>query len=123
MRPDPVSAGLSGRCPSCGRGKLFAGYLTLAERCSACGADFSSADTGDGPAVFVILIVGALVVPAMLIVEVAFQPPYWLHLLLWVPLALALCLGLLRLAKGVLFCLQWRTSAHEGRASPNSDAP
>jgi uncharacterized protein (DUF983 family) len=115
VRPDPVSAGLTGNCPACGRGKLFSGFLKLAEHCSACGADFSRADTGDGPAVFVILIVGALVVPAMLVVEVAFQPPYWLHLALWIPLALGLCIGLLRPFKGVLFCLQWRTKAQEGR--------
>lgn len=110
-----ILAGLAGRCPSCGKGALFDGFLRLRSACAHCGADFSKADTGDGPAVFVILIVGFLVVPAALAVELAFQPPYWLHAVLWLPLATILCLAGLRLTKGVLFTLQWAHKAEEGR--------
>ncbi len=111
----PVVAGLIGRCPACGRGKLFSGYLTLARRCSSCGLDYNFADAGDGPAVFVILVTGFIVVGAALIVEIAYAPPYWLHALLWGPLAMFLPLLLLRSFKGALIGLQYKHKAQEGR--------
>jgi uncharacterized protein (DUF983 family) len=110
-----VGAGLLGRCPSCHRGKLFAGYLTLAPRCEVCGLDYGFADSGDGPAVFVILVTGFVVVGAALLVEVYYQPPYWLHALLWGSLALVLPLILLRSFKGVLIALQFKHKAEEGK--------
>ncbi len=110
-----VWAGLTGRCPACHRGKLFAGYLTLAPRCNVCGIDYDFADSGDGPAVFVILITGFVIVGAALLVEVYYQPPYWLHALIWGSLALALPLLLLRSFKGVLIALQYRHKAEEGK--------
>jgi uncharacterized protein (DUF983 family) len=108
-------AGVTGRCPSCHKGKLFAGYLTLAPRCDVCGLDYDFAEAGDGPAVFVILITGFIVVGAALLVEVYYQPPYWLHALIWGSLALALPLLLLRSFKGVLIALQFRHKAEEGK--------
>lgn len=113
------SLGMTGRCPRCGRGRLFDGYLHPAERCEACGLDFAFADSGDGPAVFVMLIVGFVVVAAALVVEVLYQPPYWLHFALWIPLLLVLSLGLLRPLKGLLIVQQYRKGAAEGRL----DAP
>jgi uncharacterized protein (DUF983 family) len=110
-----VWAGLMGRCPSCHRGKLFAGYLTLAPRCNVCGLDYDFAESGDGPAVFVILVTGFIVVGAALIVEVLYRPPYWLHALLWGSLALVLPLLLLRAFKGVLIALQFKHKAEEGK--------
>jgi uncharacterized protein (DUF983 family) len=110
-----LAAGLAGRCPACGRGKLFSGYLTLAPRCSVCGLDYSFAEAGDGPAVFVILITGFIVVGAALFVEMAYAPPYWLHALIWGPLAILLPLLLLRSFKGVLIALQYKHKAEEGR--------
>jgi len=101
---DPFSAGLKGRCPRCGEGRLFSGFLTVGERCGVCGLDYSFADAGDGPAVFVILIIGFVVVGFAL----------WLHFILWVPLALVLCLTALRLIKGVLITLQYRNKAKLG---------
>ena len=83
-------AGLLGRCPRCGSGRLFSGFLTLAPKCSSCDLDFSFIDAGDGPAVFVILIVGFVVMAAALYTEVKFRPPIWLHLTLWLPLVIAL---------------------------------
>jgi uncharacterized protein (DUF983 family) len=110
-----LAAGFAGRCPACGRGKLFSGYLTLAPRCDVCGLDYSFAEAGDGPAVFVILITGFIVVGAALFVEMAYAPPYWLHALIWGPLAILLPLLLLRSFKGVLIALQYKHKAEEGR--------
>jgi uncharacterized protein (DUF983 family) len=111
----PYAAGLRCRCPRCGKGRLFAGYLTLAPRCERCHLDFSFADAGDGPAVFVILIAGFIVVGSALVVEAMWRPPYWLHALLWLPLLLILTLGLLRPLKGLLVALQFHHKAEEGR--------
>jgi uncharacterized protein (DUF983 family) len=102
------------RCPRCGKGKLFQGFLTLAPRCAECHLDFAKIDTGDGPAVFVILVVGFLVVGAALITEVVYEPPYWVHVVLWLPLTLILCLGLLRPFKAALVALQYKHKAAQG---------
>jgi len=110
-----IWAGLLGRCPACHRGRLFAGYLTLAPACEVCGLDYGFADSGDGPQVFVILITGFIVVGAALIAEVVYQPPYWLHGVVWGTLALALPLLLLRSFKGVLIALQFRNQAEESK--------
>ena len=110
-----LAAGLAGRCPACGRGKLFSGYLTLAPRCNVCGLDYGFAEAGDGPAVFVILVTGFIVVGAALFVEMAYAPPYWLHALIWGPLAILLPLLLLRSFKGVLIALQFRHKAEESK--------
>jgi uncharacterized protein (DUF983 family) len=110
-----LAAGLAGRCPACGSGKLFSGYLTLAPRCNVCGLDYGFAEAGDGPAVFVILITGFIVVGAALFVEMAYAPPYWLHALIWGPLAILLPLLLLRSFKGALIALQYKHKAEEGR--------
>jgi uncharacterized protein (DUF983 family) len=118
----PIAAGLACRCPRCGEGKLFQGYLTLRPRCESCGLDYSFADAGDGPAVFVILIAGFLVVFAALIVEFAYQPPFWLHAVLWLPLILAATLLPLRPMKGLLIALQYHHKAAEGRLVGH-DAP
>src|ERR1700739_4101699 len=84
----PIGRGLAGRCPRCGKGKLFQGFLTLAPRCERCGLDYSFADAGDGPAVFVILIAGFIVVGAALFVQMLYEPPYWLDALIFLPLIL-----------------------------------
>jgi uncharacterized protein (DUF983 family) len=110
-----LAAGLAGRCPACGSGKLFSGYLSLAPRCNVCGLDYGFAEAGDGPAVFVILITGFIVVGAALFVEMAYAPPYWLHALIWGPLAILLPLLLLRSFKGALIALQYKHKAEEGR--------
>ena len=112
---DPFRAGLAGRCPRCGAGKLFDGYLTLRPGCEACGLDYGFADSGDGPVAFVILLIGFVVVGLALWVEVNLDPPLWVHFSLWIPLVLVLSLGALRLFKGLLIALQYRNSAAEGR--------
>ena len=110
---NPVLAGLACRCPNCGEGALFSGFLKVSPQCEACGFDLAAADSGDGPAVFVILIVGFLVCFAMLFTEIAFHPPIWVHLVLWLPLTALLCLVLLRPFKGVLLALQFHNKASQ----------
>ncbi|MBL8581515.1 MAG: DUF983 domain-containing protein [Rhizobiaceae bacterium] len=112
---DPIQTGLKGRCPRCGEGRLFSGLLSVAPRCGVCGLDNSFADAGDGPAVFVILIIGFIVVGLALWMEVNYGPPLWVHFLLWIPLTVVLSLVALRLIKGVLISLQYANKAAEGR--------
>ena len=111
---DPVMTGIKGLCPRCGQGKLFDGFLKVKPACTSCDLDYRFADSGDGPVVFVILIVGFVVVGAALWAEVNFSPPLWLHFLLWIPLATILSLGLTRMLKGVLINLQYRNNARPG---------
>jgi uncharacterized protein (DUF983 family) len=113
--PQPASVGLSGRCPRCGEGSLFTGFLTVAPQCANCGLDFSFADAGDGPAVFIMMIVGFIVVGLALFTEFTFHPPYWVHAILWIPLVLILSLGLLRPLKGWLIAEQYRRKAQLGQ--------
>lgn len=110
-----VLRGLACKCPACGRGKLFSGYVGLRPRCSGCGLDYAFADTGDGPAVFVILLAGFVVVAAALIVEVKYHPPFWVHAALWIPLVLVTTLVPLRAMKSLLIALQFHHKAAEGR--------
>src|SRR3984893_9720982 len=107
--------GLACKCPRCGRGKLYAGFLTLRPSCEACGLDYAFIDAGDGPAIFIIMLAGALVVACALIVEVKYQPPFWLHAVLWLPLILAATLLPLRAMKSLLIALQFHHKAAPGR--------
>ncbi|MCS6877136.1 MAG: DUF983 domain-containing protein [Geminicoccaceae bacterium] len=104
----PFRAGLACRCPRCGRGPLFAGFLSVVPRCAVCGLDLREQDSGDGPVAFIVLIVGFLVVGAALLVEVRWGWPLALHLFVWLPLAVALCLVLMRPFKATLVALQYR---------------
>ncbi len=117
----PFVAGLLGRCPRCGRGNLFKGFLTVADRCPSCDLDYAKVDTGDGPAVFIILVAGFFIVGLALIVEVSYQPPYWVHAVIFLPLALGVPLGLLRPFKATLIALQFHNRAREGRLDMGDD--
>lgn len=110
-----ILAGLSCACPRCGNGKLFQGFVTLRPRCEACGLDYDFADSGDGPAVFIMLLAGFIVVGAALITEALYRPPLWLHAVLWLPLILIVTLGPLRPMKGLMIALQYHHRAAEGR--------
>jgi uncharacterized protein (DUF983 family) len=112
---DPVSAGLSGRCPRCGEGKLFDGFLKIAPSCRACGLDYDFADSGDGPAVFVILIAGFVIVGLALWTQITYEPPIWVLLAIFLPLTVLVCLAMLRPLKGLMIGLQFRNKAEEGR--------
>jgi uncharacterized protein (DUF983 family) len=112
---EPVSAGLRGRCPRCDQGRMFAGFLLVARQCGVCGLDYSFADAGDGPAVFVILIVGALVSLVGLWMRFTFSPPVWVFVAVLGPLVLILGAWALRAFKGVLIALQFRNKAEQGK--------
>jgi uncharacterized protein (DUF983 family) len=110
-----IVRGLTCKCPRCGKGALFAGFLSLKPSCSECGLDYAFIDAGDGPAVFIILIAGFIVVFAALIVEVLYRPPFWVHAALWAPLILATTLLPLRPMKALLIALQFHHKAELGR--------
>src|SRR5215469_8508259 len=112
---ETILRGIACKCPRCGTGKLYAGFLTLKHKCEVCGLDYAFIDSGDGPAVFIILIAGAIVVTAALIVEVKYQPPFWLHAVLWLPLILATTLWPLRAMKSLLIALQFHHKAAPGQ--------
>ncbi len=103
----PVVA-LLGRCPRCGQGPLFTGLLTVRPSCTACGLDLGTHDAGDGPAVAGIFIVGALAVIGALVVDVRYEPPLWVHALIWPVVILALSLFVMRTAKAALVALHYR---------------
>ena len=111
----PIGRGLACRCPRCGKSSMFEGFLTLKTSCEQCGLSYSFADAGDGPAVFVMFFAGFVVVGCALLVEVLYQPPYWLHAILWIPLVLITTVLPLRPMKGLLIALQYHHKAEEGR--------
>ena len=110
----PLQAVLAGNCPSCGAHSLFEGWVRFAHKCRDCGLDLDSFNVGDGPAAFLIFIVGAITVVAALIVDGVFWPPWWVHLI-WIPFATALTIGGLRLSKAWLLAQEYRHRAREGR--------
>ncbi|RST29573.1 DUF983 domain-containing protein [Sphingomonas ginkgonis] len=113
----PLGTVLRGRCPRCREGRLFAGVVRFAERCSHCGLDFSRYNVGDGPAAFLILVVGAILTGGAVWLELAISPPFWVHAI-WIPLGLGLTLGGLRLGKAWLLAQEYVHDAREGRLSP-----
>jgi uncharacterized protein (DUF983 family) len=120
-RISPFAAGLSGRCPRCGEGAMFSGFLKIAPSCDACGQDFSNADIGDGAAVFVMFIAGfGAVIPALLI-DIAYRPPIWVHFAYGIPIILFLSVFLLRPMKGLLFAYQYHHKAEEARFPPGRE--
>lgn len=115
--PLPIISGLRCRCPRCGEGKLFSGFLTVAKECEVCGLDFSFADPADGPAFFVMTAVGMVVIAVFTWVEVAYHPPLWVHLVTVFPALIVGCLGSLRPVKAWLVASQFFHKAEEARFS------
>ncbi len=113
--PETAQAALRGLCPRCGAGGLFSGAVAFSTRCRFCDLDFTQFNVGDGPAAFLIMIVGAIITALAVTVELSLDPPFWVHILLWLPLTVALVLGLLRIAKGALLVLEYKNRAREGR--------
>jgi uncharacterized protein (DUF983 family) len=120
---NPFVAGALCRCPNCGRGPLFEGFLKVAPRCRACNFDLGAADSGDGPAVFIILIVGFIACFGMLFSEIAYRPPVWVELLIWPSVGVILSLALLRPAKGLMLAMQFHNKASEGGSRDLGDGP
>ncbi len=113
--PSIIEVGLKGICPRCAARTLFAGPIRFAARCRACGLDYDAFNVGDGPAALLTLVVGALVSAAAIIFELTAHPPFWLHIILWPPITVALVMGALRLAKGMLIASEYRNRARIGR--------
>ena len=111
----PYAAGFGGKCPRCGKGALFEGFLGLRRECNACKLDFAKADAGDGPAVFVIFIVGFLAVAVAFVVRFVWFAPVWLAFLISASVAAVAIMALLRPLKGMLIALQYANKAEEGR--------
>src|SRR3712207_6347600 len=107
--------GLQGLCPRCGARTLFAGAARFAPACRARGLDFSAFNGGEVPAAFLSLIVGGLITALAITLELAAEPPFWVHVLLWLPLTALLVIGSLRVAKGMLLASEYRNDAQEGR--------
>jgi len=112
--PSPLTCALRGDCPRCGAHTLFDGWVSFAPRCRNCGLNFERFNVGDGPAAFLILIVGAIVVVGALVLDGVAEPPFWVHLV-WIPVAALLTMGGLRLAKAWLLAQEYRHRAREGR--------
>ena len=104
--------GMMGRCPACGEGKLFRAFVKVADRCNACGEDLHHHRADDFPAYLTIFLVGHLVVPIAMYVEIVYQPSYWLHAALWAPMVILLSIGLLQPIKGMIVALQWHMGMH-----------
>jgi len=115
MAVSALSAGMKCRCPNCGEGQVFEGFLRFKTRCGACDADLTIADAGDGPAFFVMFAALIFIVPSAMFFEFAFRPPGWVHVLIWPPLTIAFCLALLRPVKALLFALQWKHKAGQAQ--------
>ena len=113
----PLAAGLACKCPRCGKGPLFVNVLNMREACPSCGLDYKFVDTGDGPAVFAIFILGIVCIGGALIAEFKFGVPWWAHVLLWGILTPLLAVFLLRFLKALLIALQFKNKAEEGRLS------
>ncbi|TVV71278.1 DUF983 domain-containing protein [Sphingomonas solaris] len=115
VEPPPWACGTKGLCPRCGAPGLFAGVARFAPVCAACGLDFASFNVGDGPAAFLTLILGTIVTVMAITLELTVQPPFWVHILLWLPITIGAVVGSLRVAKGMLLAAEYRNAAREGR--------
>lgn len=106
-------AALRGRCPRCGRGKLYRGLLTVVDQCSVCGLPLKAHEQGDGPAFFAVLIVGALAAIGAAITEIKYEPPFWVHAAIWLPFVVIATLLSLRWLKGALIAIQYQYRQHD----------
>jgi len=115
--PRAMWRGFIGRCPACGEGRLFRKFLKVTDQCTACGEALHHQRADDFPAYLVIVLAGHVIVPMVLAVETAYAPPYWFHMLLWLPLTLGMTLGLLQPTKGSIVGLQWELGMHGFQAA------
>ena len=116
--PSVAEVTLKGLCPRCGARTLFAGWTAFADRCRVCSLDFAAFNVGDGPAAFLILILGAIVVGLAIWLQLALAPPFWVQFVLWLPVTLLGTVWTLRLAKAALIASEYRNAAREGRVDP-----
>jgi uncharacterized protein (DUF983 family) len=113
--PTIVAAALRGLCPRCGATGLFASAISFKKSCSACALDFESFNVGDGPAAFIILIIGAIVSIGAVALQLSAEPPFWVHILIWIPVTMILALLSLRAGKAALLSAEYRNQARQGK--------
>ncbi|MXO84870.1 DUF983 domain-containing protein [Altererythrobacter aurantiacus] len=121
-QPSIVEAALFGCCPHCGARTLFVGPVKFASRCRVCGLDYDRFNVGDGPAAFLTLVIGAVLVGLALWLDAAVRPPFWVHAVIWIPLTTVSVLAGLRVAKTLLLFSEFRNSAGEARSEARDDA-
>jgi len=114
-KPSILRAAFFGHCPDCGAKTLFDGPARFTDKCDNCGLDYSGYNVGDGPAAFLTLGVGAIIITLAILLDIAARPPFWLHALIWIPVTAALTVLSLRMAKGMLLITEHRRDAHEAR--------
>ncbi len=117
----PMEAGLKCACPRCGEGRLYDGILNPGKQCMSCGLDYGFIDSGDGPAVFVILIIGFVIVAMAMALQSTLNPPYWVHIILWGPLICIMSIVGLRISKAMLIAWQYQTRAEQGTLDQDND--
>jgi uncharacterized protein (DUF983 family) len=120
-QPPLAKAALFGLCPDCGTKTLFVGPARFAEKCDNCGLDYSAFNVGDGPAALLTMVIGALIIALAIGLDVAVRPPFWVHVIIWVPFTGLMVLVCLRLAKGALLIAEHRNKAQEGRLADKED--
>ena len=109
-----LGRGIAGRCPNCGIGRIFAGFLRIAPACAHCAAPLGALRADDAPPYIVIFLVGHLLLPPIFWIEKAYEPPMWLHMVVWLPLFALICTFMLRPIKGAVVGLMWRLGFAEG---------
>jgi uncharacterized protein (DUF983 family) len=114
-QPGIAKAALFGLCPKCGAKTMFSGPTKFAGSCGSCNLDFNGFNVGDGPAVFLTMGVGALIIIMALLFDTAVRPPFWVHALIWIPVTVAMVIGALRFTKGALLASEYRNHAGEGK--------
>lgn len=122
-QPGIRQAALFGLCPRCGSRTLFSGVVKFADRCPVCGLDLTRFNVGDGPAGFLTLVIGAIMVALAIWLDVAASPPLWVHALIWIPLTVAAVLGGLRVSKAALLAAEYKNKAGEAVTASNIETP
>jgi uncharacterized protein (DUF983 family) len=117
-----MKRGIAGKCPHCGKGRLFSRFLKVADHCDCCGEEFHHHRADDLPAYLAIFIVGHVVVGGMVSAETYGEWPLWWHVALWPTLTVVLSLALIQPLKGAVVALQWAHRMH-GFGGPDPDAP
>ncbi len=120
-QPSIAKAALFGLCPDCGAKTLFAAPAKFSDKCNACGLDYARFNVGDGPAAILTLILGALIIALAISFDIAVRPPFWVHVIIWVPLTCLMVVGSLRVAKGALLVSEHRNRATEGALADKSE--
>ncbi len=115
-QPGLFAAALFGLCPECGEKSLFASVSRFSDKCTKCGLDYGSYNVGDGPAAFLTMGIGAIIIILAIMLDIAVRPPFWVHVIIWVPVTAVLTILSLRMAKGMLLVTEHRRGAQEGRA-------